>query len=199
MKDKVKIINDVNRALVVMNQTSSWAYDKGIKLPKSWDKDRLTPAGIVKTYGAKPGEFFVLEIDGMDAGAFILMDRPADRAWDKYGYADKHYYVYKLAVADGFHGGRAFRQMMDTIKEKAVLDNVKSIRADADIKIAPIYINNGFFPHWSFKGGKTGKVYVRLAWYRWTPDEFETIWRGVGKFNLRRFTYLMIKKILWFL
>jgi len=124
--------------------------------------------------------------------------RDSGRIWHKYGYKDPHYYMNKFVVADRFHGGEYSRKMLDIIKQKAKADGVKSIRLDAEYAVSSFYINNGFFPHWSFKGGKTGKTFVRLAWYRWTSDELETIWRGAGRFNLRRFTYRMIKRILWF-
>ena len=194
----VKIVNDVNRALVVMNQAADWAQKKGLSLPIGWNKDRLTSDKMIEKFGAD-AKFLVFEIDGQDAGAGVLTTKDIGNCWGKYGYAGKHYYVNKFAVADKFHGGDYSRKMLDAIKAKAVVDGVDSIRADADIKIAPFYVNNGFFPHWSFYGKRNKRDFVRLAWYRWTPEEFETIWRGAGRFNLRRFVYRAIKRLLWFL
>jgi len=195
----MKMVNDVNRALLIMNQTAAWCKRKNIPMMPSWSPKNLTREGIARTLGAKNNEFFVFELDGRDIGACILAVRDLAGSWKKYGYQGKHYYVNKLAMADEFHGGDYSKKILDALKAKAVVDGVKSIRCEANAAIAPIYINNGFFPHWSFKGRKSGKIFVRLAWYRWTPDEFETVWRGAGKFNLRRFIYRMIKKFLWFL
>jgi len=196
---EIKIITDREGAVAVMKETAVWAKKKGIVMTGSWRDEKLNAEHIMKKLGAKDSDFLVFTLDGKVCGSCILQDRDAFNEWKKYGYGDRHYYISKFAITDGFHGGDAARKMLDALKEKCVADGFKSIRLVAESKIAHIYINAGFFPHWSFKGGKTGKTFLRLAWYRWTPEEYETIWRGAGRLNLRRFAYLMLKRILWFL
>ena len=195
---EIKIINNREQAVAIIKATAEWCGRKGLDVPRSWRSADAMAERIAKS-GFKDDEYFVFTMDGKSIGACVLSDRDMDNEWKKYGYGDRHYYFGKFCVKDEFHGTGISRVLLDALKEKAIADGVKSIRCVAVKKIAPIYIDAGFFPHWPFYGKRAGKTFVRLAWYRWTPDEFETIWRGAGKFNLRRRAYLTLKRILWFL
>ena len=188
---KVEMINDKEQALRVILETAEWCRQKGIPLGDSWqDEERIASA-----LDAEEGDFFVFKKDGAISGACILQDWDSCREWRKYRDGNRHYYITKFCVANGFHGTGASGEMLNAIKEKAVKDGVKSVRLTAEEGLAPLYINNGFFPHWTFIGGKTGKIFVRMAWYRWTPDEFETVWRDAGRYSIRRIIYRFLKRI----
>ena len=195
---KIQIINDPDKALLVMKETALWCRHAKIALPPSWDNKHLNARHLAERWGAEDSDYFVFLLDGKPAGACILFRTDSLREWKKYGYKQKCYYLNKLCVLEKYRGTGASHLMLDALKKKCIADGYDSIRLVAEEKIAPIYINSGWFPHWSFKGGRTGKTYVRCAWYRWTPDQFETIWRGSGRFNLRRVVYRFLKRVLWF-
>ena len=198
MKNKIEMINDRDGAREIMMKTVAWCERKGLDMPGSWRRE-YAEEYIDKEIRPTDGEYFVFVADGKAVGACILQDWDSNKEWKKYGYAKKCLYLNKFCVADEYHGTGVARGMLDAVKRRAVAGGFESIRCVALEKVAPIYINNGFFPHWTFVGAMTGRTFVRLAWYRWTPGEFETIWRGAGRFNLRRIFYKFIKRVFWFL
>lgn len=201
MDQKIEIINDVDGALSIMRDTAEWCEEKCHckKGQGSWQKEKITLAHFQKKLGAKDDEYAVFTLDGKPIGACILQKWDSAGAWRKYGLDGRHYYIHRFCVAKDCHGKGMPRIMLDAIKEKTVRDGFKSIRLEADMKVYKMYINAGFFPHWTFVGGKTKRKFVRLAWYQWTEAELDTIWRGAGRFNLRWFIYRLVKRMLWFL
>jgi len=143
----VKLVNDRDLALDIMRQASRWMSAKGIPVMDSWRPENLNARAMLENYGATDRDFYVCYIDGVPAGARILVNaKGAYRGMLPYDF-ENSLYTGKGCVADGFHGGKYSKVMMDAVKDKARAGGYDSVVLDTGAhqpKLCALFESMGF-------------------------------------------------------
>lgn len=134
MRDgRIKIVQDVEQAILVMRDAGRWLKESEKNPSKWWQLKNLKKKFLFQY--AKPKEFYVVLVGGKPAAAAILQ------------FSQKVLYIDWLCVARRFAGQGLPKIIIDFAKKNASEKNIKSIQVDTnadETKLRKIYEDLGF-------------------------------------------------------
>jgi GNAT superfamily N-acetyltransferase len=144
---KVKIDNNVDKALSVMHDAANWLIKSGKNPNKWWQPKNMNRKFMLKQ--AEPNEFYVLLIDSEPAGAVILQDNERNQSWESYDgkNSKKALYLHWLCVTREYAGKGIPKLLTQFAKNEARKRNLKRIRVDSNAeekKLCDMYKRLGF-------------------------------------------------------
>lgn len=143
----IEIIQDVDRAINVMQDAATWLQKRGKNSSKWWQPENMNRKFLLQH--AEPDEFFVALIDGNPAVSVILQDSERNQSWksvDK-DIRQQALYIHWLSVARQFAGLGMPQVMIDFAAEEAGKRKFPLLRLDTnaeEIKLRNIYESLGF-------------------------------------------------------
>lgn len=143
----MEIVNDIDKAIVVMRDAGAWLKESGQHVSKWWDLDNLNKEFLLQY--AKPEEFYVGILHNKPAAAEILQINQNGQDWESVdkGNPPKALYIHWLAVAREFAGQNLSNKMIDFAMEKAKENNCTVLRVDTnakETKLRELYEKLGF-------------------------------------------------------
>ncbi len=126
------LIQDMDRTIAVMHSVGQWMLDSGKNPSKWWLPENLNEEFL--TQYAQPEEFYVVEIDGKDAGAAIFQMSQNSQDWktlDK-GHPPQALYIHWLCVAREFAGKGVPKMIISYARELAKKNNIHLLRVDTN-------------------------------------------------------------------
>ncbi|MBI4162789.1 MAG: GNAT family N-acetyltransferase [Candidatus Aenigmarchaeota archaeon] len=143
----MKVIQDIDKSISVMQNASRWMKYEGIPISKWWDLKNLNKKFLVQY--AKTDEFYCVLVDSNPAAAAILQMSQSAQDWKN---VDKNtpkpaLYIHWLCVSKDFRGKQMPKVMIDFAGKLAKENNVRLLRADTNsevVKLRKIYENLGF-------------------------------------------------------
>jgi len=130
---EIKIVQDVDQAIMVMRDAGRWLEESGKNPSKWWQLKNLNKKFLFQY--TKPEEFYVVLVDDKPAAAAILQ------------FSQKTLYIHWLCVARRFAGQGLPKIIVDFAKKLASEKNIKSLQADTnadEAKLRKIYEDLGF-------------------------------------------------------
>lgn len=143
----MEIVNDIDKAILVMQDAGKWLQESGRHVSKWWDPKNLNKEFLLQY--AKPEEFYVGLLDNKPAAAEILQISQNGQDWeivDK-GNSPKALYIHWLCVAREFAGQSLSREMIDFAAQKAKENNCTVLRVDTnaeETKLRELYEKSDF-------------------------------------------------------
>ena len=146
-KKNVEIVQDVDKSISVMRNSSKWMKKSEKTVSKWWDLKNLNSKFLLKY--AKPGEFYVVLADNKPAAAAILQLSQNAQDWKSVGKGKSKsaLYIHWLCVSREFARMGMPKIIIDFAKQHAKQNNVKLLRVDTnaeEMKLRKIYEDLGF-------------------------------------------------------
>lgn len=143
----LQIIQDVDRAIIVMHDAATWLSDSRKNPSKWWQPENMNRTFLLQH--AEPDEFFVALVDGVPAASVILQESERNQSWKS---VDKDtpqtaLYIHWLCVARKFSGLGLPKVMIDVADEEAGKRKLPYLRLDTnakEINLRNIYERLGF-------------------------------------------------------
>ena len=133
--------NCFEEAVEVIREVAAWGREKGLRV---WPDEWLTPEALV-TEEAAPENFYIGEVDGETACAFILQNR--DGEFWKDASEGEVVYLHKLCVRRRFAHREMTKAVTEAVRERCRSRGIRYIRLDTGLderKVRKIYLNAGF-------------------------------------------------------
>ncbi|MEK9143018.1 MAG: GNAT family N-acetyltransferase [Patescibacteria group bacterium] len=143
----MKIIQDMDQAIGVMQSAGKWMKESGKNPSKWWQLENLNQDFLLRH--VKENEFYVGFVGGVPAVAavFILLeDNPDWKSVDK-DYPKRALYIHWLCVDRQFAGQGLPKVMVDFSQRLAKKNGISMLRLDANAdkkKLQDIYEDLGF-------------------------------------------------------
>ncbi|NTU46100.1 GNAT family N-acetyltransferase [Candidatus Roizmanbacteria bacterium] len=142
-----QLIQDTHRAIAVMHSVGQWMVASG-KNPSQWWVPENLNEQFLSQY-AKQNEFYVLELDGKDAGAAIFQMNQNSQDWKSIDSenAPKALYIHWLCVAREFAGQNVPKMIVKFAEKIARENEISFLRVDTnadEVKLCTIYERLGF-------------------------------------------------------
>lgn len=143
----VKVVQDIDKAIFVMQDAGKWLEETGKKPSKWWQLKNLNRKFLLQY--AKPQEFYVALVDRKPAAAAVLQLSQNAQDWqsvDK-GKPQKALYIHWLCVHRDFRGKNMSKVMVDFSEQLAKDKGAGLLRADTnakETKLRKIYEDLGF-------------------------------------------------------
>ncbi|MDP1722449.1 MAG: GNAT family N-acetyltransferase [Candidatus Gottesmanbacteria bacterium] len=143
----VKIVQDMDNAIRVMQDAATWLAESGKKPSKWWQPKNMNREFLLRH--AEPDEFFVALVDGDPAASVILQDSERNQSWKSVDgdRPQSALYVHWLCVARRFSGTGLPKVMVDFARDQARKQKLLVLRLDTnadETKLRKIYIALGF-------------------------------------------------------
>ena len=147
MSNNVKIIQDINLAIVVMHSVGAWMLESGLQPNQWWQPQNMNRGFLLKH--TEPDEYFVALIDNKPAASMVLQETERNQSWkpidgDKPKQA---LYVHWLCVAREFAGQGLPKTLIDFALKEAKRRGFSRLRLDTSAnekKLCRLYENLGF-------------------------------------------------------
>lgn len=142
---EIKIVNNIDQAILVMRDAGKWLEESGKKPSKWWQLQNLNRDFLL--HYAKPEEFYVALVDGTPAGAMILQFTQTAQEWPSLDNNDRSLYVHWLCVAREFAGQGLPKMLIDFAEKYAHKHGATQLRLDtnaSEMKLRSIYEQLGF-------------------------------------------------------
>lgn len=143
----VRIVQDINQAILVMRDAGKWLKESGKSPSKWWRLENLNRKFLLQY--AKPEEFYVALVDGKPAAATVLQLHQNVQNWqnvDK-GQPQTALYIHWLCVHRDFSGMGLPKVIIDFARKLADEKNVRILRVDTnaeETKLRKMYEELGF-------------------------------------------------------
>jgi GNAT superfamily N-acetyltransferase len=143
----MKIVNDVDKSILVMQDASRWMSSNKVPVTKWWELENLNKEFLLKY--AKPEEFYVGMIGETPAVAAILQCSQEAQDWKTIDGDNPRsaLYVHWLAVSPDYKGKALTARMIEFASRLAKENGVNLLRADTDAsskKLGKVYERLGF-------------------------------------------------------
>ena len=143
----MEVVNDVDKAILVMRDAGKWMVDSGIAPSKWWDLPNLNKEFLFQY--AKAEEFYVCLVNHEPAAAAILQFSQNAQDWEKIDKDKKipALYIHWLCVMRKFAGKNFTKSIIDFASEMAKKKKIKYLRVDTNAeeeKLRNLYENLGF-------------------------------------------------------
>lgn len=128
------IIQDANKAILVMQNVAKWMRKSGKPKSQWWEPENMNSDFLFKHI--EPDEYYVAIIDGKPAASVILQDSERNQSWKPIDGNDpkKALYVHWLCVSREFAGKGYARLMVDFAANEARKKGFKLLRLDTNAK-----------------------------------------------------------------
>ena len=141
-RKSIKIIQDVDRAILVMRNAGKWLEESGKKPSKWWRSENLNRKFLLRY--AKPEEFYVALVDDKPVAAAILQLSQNAQAWKSVDKDNPRLalYIHWLCVHRESAGMGLPKVIVDFAERLARKHNVNLLRADTnaeEMKLRKIY------------------------------------------------------------
>ena len=127
-----KIVQDMDKSLIVMRNAANWLEKSGKKITKWWKPENLNKEFLLQY--TKPEEYYVLLVDDEPAASVVIQYQQNGQDWkpvDK-GNPKPAYYVHWGCVTRKFAGTKKIDLMINFAEQIALSKNIKTLRADND-------------------------------------------------------------------
>jgi len=143
----MEVVNDVDKAILVMRDAGKWMVNSGIEVSKWWDLRNLNKEFLFQY--AKAEEFYVCLANHEPAAAAILQFAQNAQDWKKIDKDKKipALYIHWICVMRKFAGKNFTKSMIDFASEMALKKKIKYLRVDTnadEIKLRTLYEELGF-------------------------------------------------------
>lgn len=143
----MKIVQDLDSAVMVMHGVALWMRKKGLNVSEYWQPKNMNRDYLLKH--AEPEEFYVAFEGGEPTASVILQDNERNQSWksidgDK---PKKAFYIHWLCVARRFAGRGYSKIMIEFAATEARKRGFRLLRLDTDdgeTKLCSIYESLGF-------------------------------------------------------
>lgn len=139
--DKVTILhNQIDEAITIMREVAAWGRAQGFCI---WPEEWLTKEELL-TEEAAPEHFYIGQVDGVNACAFILQD--SDSEYWPNAVPGEAVYLHKLCVRREFSHRGMTKLVLEAIKEECLSRGIRYIRLDTGLDekaVRKIYLNAG--------------------------------------------------------
>lgn len=143
----IKIIQDMDQALLVMNDAGQWLLESGKNPDKWWHPKNMNKTFMLKH--AEPSEFYVALVEGKPAASVVLQDNERNQSWEPVdkGEPMQALYLHWVCVSRGFAGMNLPRALVDFANQQAKIRQFKLLRLDTNAdegKLCKVYEDLGF-------------------------------------------------------
>lgn len=131
---------EVDRCIGIMLEAAHWGRDHGKNL---WSDEALEKSNLLQYY--KEEEFYLLQVDGQDAGAFVLQWE--DQVFWPEFTEDEAGYIHKLVIKREYAGQGISDVMIQKAVEICKARGISTLRLDTgwnNDKLIEIYQRNEF-------------------------------------------------------
>jgi len=143
----ISIIQDIDKAILVMRSAGKWLLESGKNPSKWWQLQNLNREFLLQH--AEPDEFYVVLIDNKPAAAAILQNSERNQSWKS---IDKQHpqlalYIHWLCVNRKYAGKNLPQILVDFACTQAKNKGLKLLRLDASAdeeKLINVYKKLGF-------------------------------------------------------
>ncbi len=127
-----QLVQNMDRTIAVMHSVGQWMLDSGKNPSKWWLPENLNKE-FISEY-AQPEEFYVIEIDGKDAGAAIFQMSQNSQDWKSIDKDNppQALYIHWLCVARDFAGKGIPKMIITYAEELARKNNIHVLRVDTN-------------------------------------------------------------------
>lgn len=143
----MEIVQDMDRAILVMYEVGMWMKESGMNPSKWWDPQNMNRDFLLRH--TEPNEFYVALVNNKPVASVILQETERNQSWKSVDRENpqKALYIHWLCVSRDFAGQGFSKTMVDFAAQEAEKRGFKLLRLDTNAdkeSLCKLYEGLGF-------------------------------------------------------